>query len=138
MVRYLIEKTAQFRQWLELKFAIDTRDRGSKTYITPGDVRWCYLGLNIGSEQNGKGDQFLRPVILVNRLGPHLSWAVPLTRNPKLGKFYVPVALSDGSISGRAIISQLRVIDSKRLLRKIGRSTPASLSDVKKRIISLL
>lgn len=46
-------------------------------------------------------------------------WALPLTTKPKTGKYYMPIDLGDG-IERVAIMSQLRLIDAKRIYQKIG------------------
>ena len=58
-----------------------------------GGVRWT----NIGNEQDGKGPEHSRPVLIVKRFNKHLLWAVPLTSKHKEGKFYV--ALGQGGRS---------------------------------------
>ncbi len=47
-----------FMVWHEVKSDIDAKE--SKTFFHEREVWWCSLGLNIGFEQDGKGNDFSR------------------------------------------------------------------------------
>jgi mRNA interferase MazF len=82
------------------------------------EVWWCSLGANIGFEQDGSGDLFTRPVIVLSKFNLDVCIIVPLTARPKKGRYYFSV----GNIAGRkavAVLSQIRFIDRKRLTKKI-------------------
>ncbi|MDZ4284526.1 MAG: type II toxin-antitoxin system PemK/MazF family toxin [Patescibacteria group bacterium] len=86
---------------------------------TVREVWWCRLGVNIGSEQDGNGTLFLRPVVIVRGFGAHTCMVVPLTTSPRRHPLRIPV----GKIQGKdatAILSQIRVIDTRRLVEKVG------------------
>ena len=86
---------------------------------TVREVWWCRLGVNIGSEQDGSGELFLRPVIIVRGFGPHTCMVVPLTTSPRQHPLRIPV----GKIQEKeatALLSQVRVVDTRRLVEKIG------------------
>lgn len=82
------------------------------------EVWWCSLGINIGSEQDGTGANYDRPVVVIRGFNKDIFFGVALTGKKKLGKYYLPL----GTIEGReasAVLSQVRLIDSKRLIRKV-------------------
>lgn len=82
------------------------------------EVWWCALGANVGFEQDGNGELFTRPVVILSKFNLDACLVVPLTAKPKKGKYYFSV----GDISGRdaiAVLSQLRFVDRKRLALKI-------------------
>ena len=86
---------------------------------TVREVWWCSLGVNIGSEQDGSGQLFLRPVVIVRSFGPDTCVVIPLTTSERKHPLRVPV----GDIQEKkasAILSQMRVIDTRRLVEKIG------------------
>lgn len=91
--------------------------------IRPGfherEVWYCHLGENIGFEQDGKEGTFLRPVVIVKKFNNEIFWAIPLTSAIKKGKYYFIVSLN-GIKRSSAILSQIRLIDAKRLSHKIG------------------
>ena len=55
-----------FKRWLEQKFKINTQERVHQ--IKQGEVYWSSLGHNVGDEENGKGENFRRPVLIVKNL----------------------------------------------------------------------
>ena len=49
---------------------------------------FCTLGVNIGFEEDGKGDDFLRLVLVLRKFNKAILWALPMTKNIKSGKYY--------------------------------------------------
>lgn len=47
------------------------------------EIWFCYLGANVGFEQDGSGQEFLRPVVVVRKFNNEIFWAVPLTKSAK-------------------------------------------------------
>ena len=94
------------------------------------------MGANVGFEQDGKGEKFARPVLIFKKFNNEIFWALPLSTKIKEGKFYVFLFASD-NIKRVAIISQLRLIDSKRLLDKIAVISEDEYKEIKKAVISL-
>lgn len=78
------------------------------------EIRWCTMGLNIGYEQDGKGDYYERPVLIIRKLGRFTFIGVPITTQPKQGFIFHHFKLTNGE-SRVAIIGQLRVFDARRL-----------------------
>lgn len=124
-----------FRQWNKLKQRIHETNR--HLFYREGEVWWCSLGLNIGFEEDGKGREFTRPVLIIKGFSRQVCLCVPLTSKLKIGKYYHPISL-DGTITKRAILSQIRLIDTKRLLRRIGVVDEETFKQIKKAIIQLL
>lgn len=86
--------------------------------IKEGEVYWCSLGENVGDEENGKGDSFRRPILIIKKFNNHLVWGIPMSTKLKQNPYYMTVLLK-GSVQS-ALISQLRTLDTKRLSGKIG------------------
>jgi mRNA interferase MazF len=105
-----------FDGWNEAKKRADTR-RGAP-YYHEREVWWCTLGVNVGSEKNGSGEEYRRPALILKGLSVETCLVVPLTTSAKVHPLRVAVGLIGGK-EARAILSQLRVIDTKRLVRKI-------------------
>ena len=51
-----------FDEWNEIKKELDGSKQG---YVKAGKIYWLSVGRNIGTEIYGKGDKFLRPVLVV-------------------------------------------------------------------------
>lgn len=93
-------------------------ENGENKFYHPRDIWWCSLGLNIGFEQDGKDKYFQRPVLIIKGLGKETCLVLPLTTSSKTHKYRVPI----GSVTGKeskAILSQMKVIDTKRFVNKI-------------------
>lgn len=106
--------------WEKIKAVVGKR---SEVRCKPQQVWWAYIGENIGKEQNGKGEQFLRPVIVIQSISRKLCFVLPLTSKQKKGRVYVPIAwkrLNSAVMHDCAIISQARVISTKRLIKIVG------------------
>ncbi|MEK7646429.1 MAG: type II toxin-antitoxin system PemK/MazF family toxin [Patescibacteria group bacterium] len=83
------------------------------------DIWFCAIGCNIGYEEDGAGDDFIRPIVVVCKINSNMCWVVPLTRTSKANQFYFKLSVFSEGFS-MAILSQLRIVDAKRLSRKIG------------------
>jgi len=88
-------------------------------YCHEREIWWCSVGVNVGFEQDGTGQYFDRPVIVIRGFNKNLFFGVALTTKKKSGKFFYSVGEVD-SQEATAILSQVRVIDTKRLVRKNG------------------
>jgi|SRR3989344_538312 len=116
----------KFAEWLGLKERLHNIFRRPPVF-KEGELWWCSIGENIGSEINGKSKKFSRPVVVFKKLSGGTFLGVPTTSLNKIGSWYVQVVVHD--ITETAILSQVRVLDYKRLHEKIGQ---LDASDFKK------
>ena len=107
-----------------------------RPFFREHEIWFCTLGLNIGFEQDGRGDGYMRPVIILKKFNNEIFWGIPLTKTQKNGLYYYPFKFGD-QIS-TAIISQIKLIDSKRLNYKIGIINEEDLKEIKNRLKNLL
>lgn len=124
-----------FKEWHFMKTEIEHAD-GTRLFFHEREVWWCSIGHNVGFEQDGKGDKFARPVLIFKKFNKEVFWALPISTRIKKSKFYAPVKLND-NVDRVAIISQLRLIDAKRLIDKIGVVGEANYKDIQKAVINL-
>ena len=106
-----------FDSWNTEKKILD--EKSEKIFYHEREIWWCSLGLNVGYEQDGTGKRYDRPVIIVWGFSPQSCIVVPLTGCKKEGKYYFYL----GAVEERdatAILSQIKNIDTRRLLKKIG------------------
>lgn len=125
-----------FWSWHTKKSEIHN-DSERRVYFNEREIWWCSLGLNVGYEQDGKDEEFTRPVIILKQFNKEVFWALPLTTQPKVGKYYFPVDLADGR-ERRITLSQLRLIDAKRLKKKFAVLPENQFLALKKAVIALL
>jgi len=86
---------------------------------TVREIWWCRLGVNIGSEQDGSGKFFLRPVVIVRGFGADTCLVIPLTTSRRIHPLRVSVGIIQEE-QASALLSQIRVIDTRRLVEKVG------------------
>jgi len=105
-----------FDNWNENKKRIQA-ERANK-YYHARDIWWCSLGVNIGFEHDGEGDEYQRPVLILKGLSANTCLAIPLTSSTNKHPMRVPIGMVEGK-EASAVLSQMRVIDTKRLLGKV-------------------
>jgi len=121
-----------FDEWNKLKKLLDKRNI---IYCHEKEIWWCSLGLNIGYEEDGKNVNFERPVLVLKKFNKDILWILPTTSRIKTNRFYYKVYFK-GKYSS-IILSQIRVVSSKRLLRRIARIEKEEFRKIKKSIINL-
>ncbi len=66
-----------FTQWHSEKTKVHQSE--SCVFFHEREIWWCRIGLNIGYEQDGKGDNFARPVIIFKKFNNEVCWIIPLS-----------------------------------------------------------
>ncbi len=106
----------EFTKWNTKKQDIHTHGAGK--FYHAREIWWCSLGVNVGYEQDGGGEEYRRPVLILKGLSSRTCLVVPLTSSTHTHKYRIPI----GEIAGEkasVIVSQMRVVDTKRLVRKV-------------------
>ena len=106
-----------FKKWHKEKEYI--HEERVRLFFNEQEVWFCSLGANVGFEQDGVGEKFLRPIVILKKFSNETFWGVPTTKKDKKGKFYFRFSYKKNEFTS-AILSQVRIIDGKRLLYKIG------------------
>lgn len=114
-----MEYEKDFEKWNKLKQNLDNSDR--KVFFHEKEIWWTSVGVNIGSEQDGKGEFSLRPVYIVKKTSLKTFMGVPLTK--ALREDYAHMSFYFNYDFSTAIISQTRPFDKKRLFEKMGVTT---------------
>ena len=109
--------TKDFDGWNEEKKHLH-RNSHRPSFISEREIWWCSFGVNIGREQDGGGSNFERPSLVLRVLSPDTFVALPLSTRKRLERFQSKVTHDD--VSGFALLDQIRVVDIKRLRRKVG------------------
>ena len=104
-----------FDKWNERKKGLHVST--FKDYVHAREVWWCALGVNIGVEADGKHDNFERPILIIRKFNKDSILVVPLTSRIKKNPYHI-VYVHRG-VQYAAIISQMRLISTNRLLRQI-------------------
>ena len=120
-----------FDKWNKIKKVVDEGEL-LKLYHTQ-EIWWCSLGVNIGFEQNGGCQEYQRPVLILKGMSKDTCYVIPLTGSPKRHKNRIAIGLID-NIEATAIISQIRLIDIKRLVEKIGFLDKSKFNEIRKAV----
>jgi len=124
----------RFLEWIKLKAKLH-----HKEHIPPlfkeGEIWWCYFGENIGTEMNGKGDAFTRPVIILKKYDRFSFLAIPLTTQDKEGTWYFTFTHSKKKQT--AVLSQSRIVNYKRLKERVGKVDSVDYGNIKKAFLDL-
>jgi len=123
----------EFDNWNKIKKEVTTLKNDK--YFYERDIWFVKLGCNVGFEQDGNGEDFLRPVLVYKKFSKGLFLGMPLTKVKKKAKFYYGLNLRREDTS--VILSQIRMIDSKRLEYKIAKVSKKELSEIKKQFTDL-
>ena len=121
-----------YNKWNKIKKEINNKENKR---IKVGKIYWVHVGYNIGSEVYGKGNKFVRPVLVVkqiNNIGLFLG--IPLSsRNNKL---YYKFIDSKNKVQ-YAMMFHIRIFSSKRVINLYGDIDDKSLLDIKNKIKDL-
>ncbi len=115
-----------FEAWNVQKQKVDQKEAG--IYLRAGDVRWVILGINVGSEIDGKGASFTRPALVIRIVG-NMALIIPLSTKIKSMAGYLNLKLNDKEMS--LCINQMKVVSQKRILHRLGHISEAKLDSVK-------
>jgi len=81
------------------------------------DIWWVSVGVNVGFEEDGKNENFVRPVLIIKKFNREIFLGIPMSTKLKDNKYYVPVTVKQETVS--VMISQIRVFSSKRIWNKL-------------------
>jgi mRNA interferase MazF len=118
-----------FDKWNKVKKKLDKKPLKS---VRRGEIRWAVLGINIGSESDGKGNNFTRPVLVIKVVSHRFVLMVPMfTKSSHVNKDIVLYWKFGPSYLA---LNQLRVISTKRILDRKGKISNNKLKVIKKAI----
>ncbi len=123
-----------FDKWNTLKQYIEKENKD--IYSNIGEIWWCSLGINIGSESCGKNNFFERSVLIMKVFNVNLLLVAPLTTKHK--NIYNHIELNINNRRSFIMTEQIKVISSKRLSRKIDRISKVYLEELFIKINQLL
>lgn len=126
----------RFLEWIGIKEKIHTKK--SPPTFEEREIWWTSLGENVGHEENGRGDDFIRPFVVVRKFNKELLFGVPCSSVIKENKYYFKIVVQAGNFKTAAMLSQTRTISSKRLLKVIDKMGEESFKELKKALIKAL
>jgi mRNA interferase MazF len=127
--------TKEFDRWNQEKKQLHNNSH-RPAFVSEREIWWCSVGINIGREQDGRADNFERPVLVLKVLSPDTCIALPLSTKKRLERFQSEV--THGIICGFALLDQIRVLDTKRLRRKVGTINQNEFTSIQEKLKKIL
>ncbi|KKP46496.1 MAG: hypothetical protein UR39_C0010G0007 [Candidatus Woesebacteria bacterium GW2011_GWA1_33_30] len=124
-----------FDGWIEKKKEYHFQEKPSPMF-KERDIWWVSIGINIGYEEDGKHDKFLRPVLVLKKFNRDLFLGVPMSTKIKNNPYYIKVTIADKTVS--ALISQIRVFSAKRIQDKLAELDTNDFKNVKDEVIKMV
>lgn len=115
-----------FVKWNSIKTKIEVKNEETY-YFSEREIWWSSIGLNVGHEQDGKNQLYERPVLILKKFNSKILWVLPMSTKIKEGKYYYQI--QHANITYSALLSQLKLMSSKRLIRQIKQIKKISLED---------
>ena len=125
----------KFDSWNEVKKCIESKCQTAG--FKEREIYWANIGENVGFEQSGKGDDFVRPVLVFKKFSKTMFLGIPLSTQTKQGSFYCEFSFQVGQIS-TALLVQAKMYVVKRLDKKIGMIKKEDFQNIKKALGRLL
>ena len=91
---------------------------GDGPFFKEREIWWVSIGINIGHEEDGKGEQYSRPVLILKKFNKYTFSGIPLSTTKKVGNYYHHF-IFDGK-ENAALLGQVKTFDYRRLINKIG------------------
>lgn len=124
-----------FDNWIKKKKKLN--EKITSSYFRVGEIRWVSLGVNVGSEIDGKDTSFTRPCLILHLVGTILALVIPCTSQEKEsdGNF---LHLDLENYKGYLSLTQLRVVSQKRILTRLAKLPKIELKRITNEIFTFL
>ena len=125
----------KFDEWNGVKKELNIK---SKIVIPKErEIYWASIGTNIGFEQDGKGAEFSRPVLVFKTFSKNMFYAIPLSTKRREGSWFFEFSFIENEIS-TALIVQGKMLDTKRLEDRLGMIHKNDFDKLKQKVRELL
>lgn len=125
----------KFDNWNNQKKEV--QEKNNIPYFYEREIWYISMWLNVWYEQDWRGDNFYRPVIIVKKFSKDIFWWISLSSKEKLWQYYYNFKDSNNK-KQFAIISQFKLYSSKRLVSKIWDIAKLDFKNLKEKIKSLI
>ena len=125
-----------YNNWNKKKQEIQFSNKTDKIYFKEGQIWWCSVGVNIGDESYGKGDDFKRPVLIIKKLSRNLCVTLPITTKEKIGSWFFEISILKEK--RWVMLSQIKSVSKKRFKFKISEINENELFKIKEKLENLL
>lgn len=126
-----LERSLQdFDRWNNVQKHLEAK--GEPYHVKAGEIYWVGLGKNLGTEMDGKGQRYARPMIVIKPVNRNAFIGVPLTSRVHYWPGFM--RLQFGDQEEFAVLMQVRICSAKRLYNRMGRLSHATLYAIKQQL----
>jgi mRNA interferase MazF len=125
----------RFRRWLSVSEKLEENDN-TPPLFKEGEIWWCHIGENIGTEICGKGEMFDRPVLIIRKLDKQSFIGLPILGKTKKGDWYVPIQVQDREVS--VFLAQVKYLDYRRMDNLITTVGETEFQEISSRFIDFM
>lgn len=126
----------KYDEWNEVKKDIESKEKIFTFKVR--EIYWLKVGQNIGYEVYGKGNDFLRPVLVFRKFSKESFLGIPLTSQYKDDMFHYKFKAINQDKDNYVILSQIRLFSSKRIKVKMGKISNEDFGELKIKLKDLL
>lgn len=124
----------RYHDWADAQREIDKKGYPTKWKV--GGVFWANQGVNIGSEQDGKGDHFTRPILIITEFSERLVLIAPISSKMRRHRYRFKIMVKGEP--RMVLLDQVRTIDLKRLGYFIDEIPMATLRQIRSALANLI
>jgi hypothetical protein len=126
----------EFDNWNEIKKEIENK----KTIFIfkVREIYWLKVGQNIGYEIYGKGEDFLRPVLIIRKFSKDSFLGISLTSSKKDDMFHFEFTPINKQKINYAMFSQIKLFYAKRIHDKLGKISIEGFEKMKIKLKDLI
>lgn len=126
----------EYDEWNEIKKTLATKNKIIS--YKNRDIFWMHIGKNLGYETFGKGEEFLRPVLIFKKFSRNTFLGIPLTTAPKNDMFHYKFTIKNNGKINYASLSQIRIFDVSRIHDKLDKMSVEDFNELKNKLGDLL
>ena len=126
----------KYDEWNEVKKSMI--DSKNKFIFKKREINWVRVGQNVGYEVYGKGEEFLRPVLVFKTFGKDSFLGIPLTSKIKDDIFHFEFTTMNKTKKNYAILSQLKLFSAQRIHDKMGKISIEKFEELKIKLKKLM
>ena len=125
----------EYNQWNEIKKGLSKKKK--LISFKNRDIFWVHIGKNLGYETFGKGEEFLRPVLVFKKFSSNTFFGIPLITATKEDIFHYRFLVRNNDKINYASLSQIRIFDVSRLHDKLDKMSVEDFDKLKEKLGSL-
>ncbi len=94
------------------------------------------MGINVGFEEDGKHDKYIRPVLIIRKFNRDLFLGIPMSTRLKDSPYYIKVTVDKQVVS--VLISQIRTFSARRIQDKLAEIDTKDFKKVKESVVKMI